>query len=213
MHIHHLLRVVDRIQDQLLRDIAAPHWNWNALTSWTAVYALAAGVTFVVLLVAAIMALRQFNVAVQTRQDMAQAGLEAVKTRHAALMSDLSKRWDEDPVLASRKMVSGMGKGPDLRLWIEYLADRNDPRLLDLQIVPNYFEDLAVLLEIGAIPFEMLEKSLGGTIVETWERWKDSAEFLREQGGYDPVYENFRRLAERIRAALDKQGQGPPDPN
>ena len=66
-----------------------------------------------------------------------------------------------------------------------------------------------MLCEADAIPFEMIRKSLGGTIVSEWEHWRPTAEFLRGDEKYDLVWENFERLAQRMREELAKLGDVP----
>jgi hypothetical protein len=133
---------------------------------------------------------------------------EAVQTRHAALMSELSKRWDEPLMVVSRQL--GVSYPPErLRQRIEYLEGTREEELYVLERTPNFLEDIAVLEARGAIPFDMLRQSLGGTLVTYWDHWKPAATYMRGDQKYDLVYENFEGLAERMRAYLKEHAEVP----
>ena len=50
---------------------------------------------------------------------------------------------------------------------------------LCLQVVPNYFEDLAILLKQGAIDGAFAEPSLGAVLRDAWRWWEAAAEAWR----------------------------------
>ena len=161
----------------------------DPLVFWTEAYALVAAVTLIVLAAAAAIAWNQFQ--------------QAKKAWYAETLADLSHRWDETQMVASRLLASRSGEGQQLREWIEYYSTPPVSReLFVLQRVPNYFEDPAVLEEYEALPFELIKGSFGGTLVLTWDRWKSAVEFLRQDEEYDPIYAKFEVLAEKMRAAL-----------
>ncbi len=169
--------------------VRASVMSFDPLAFWTAVVACATLGTFVVLLVAAVVARRQLQ--------------ETITSRHAAELAELSRRWDEPSLERSRRLTVQVGDY--LREWVEFLLeeeDADDETLDILERIPNFFEDLAILEEVGAIPFEMIKKSLGGVIVTYWDTWKEATKYLRDREAYDPVYSNFERLAEKMRAAL-----------
>jgi hypothetical protein len=161
----------------------------DPLVFWTEIYALAATATLLVLGAAAAIAWNQFQ--------------QAKKAWYAETLADLSHRWDEEQMVESRLLASHKGRGSDLRDWVEYYqTDPVSKELFVLQRVPNYFEDLAVLEEYEALPFELIKGSFGGTLVLTWDQWKSAVEFLRLEEQYDPIYAKFQGLAEKMRVAL-----------
>jgi hypothetical protein len=128
--------------------------------------------------------------------------LEASRSRTATLMADLSRRWDNE-LVEPRRLMGVYGR--ELEAWVRYFYEEDDESFYILERIPNFFEDLAVLRQAGAIPIEMIEQSLGWTVWAMWERWAASIQFLRgtaEQPDPDPVYRMFEGLAHEMRARL-----------
>jgi hypothetical protein len=170
-------------------------WSWlisfDPTAFWTGIVALATLGTFIVLVIAALVARGQLR--------------ETVKSRHAAELAELSRRWDEPSLEESRRL--NVRYGDKLHEWVVYFleeapADMDDNRLDVLERIPNFLEDLAILQEVGAIRLDMIVKSLGGVIVAYWKAWEPTIQYLREREGYEPPYQNFERLAKEIEAAL-----------
>jgi len=161
-----------------------PFWPQTA-TDWAPV------VTLAILLVALLIASRQLY--------------QTVRTRHASMLGDLSRRWDEPLLVEARELAAK--HGDQLREWIEYYwTPTVSPELFILLRIPNFVEDLAVLENRGAISFRILKESFGGAIVLMWNRWESAIQFIRDEEGYDPVYANFEGLAKRMRKALKEYG-------
>jgi hypothetical protein len=169
----------------------------DPLTAWTALYAIAATATFAIVAVGVVLAIRQLN--------------ETVRSRHAALMSEFSKRWDEPRLVESRAMIQ---KYTPARLLLRVQALEGTMgslnELQDLLRVPNFLEDLAVLEREGAISFEMIRLSLGGEYVQWWDHWKPTTAYMRGDETYDLVFENMEGLAERLRADIARHNRGRP---
>lgn len=188
------------------------------LTFWTAVYAVAAVGTLAVLGLGAKIAVRTATAAIEQVH-------QTEKSREATLLVDVSRRWDNPFLADARRLASTYGT--NLAGWVQYFFEETEqqarhrartgrlrrfltrapaPKARDgwflLQRVPNFFEDMAVLESRGALSFGALQDTLGGTIVVTWDLWKDAIEYLREREGYDPVYSKFQALAEKMRESL-----------
>jgi hypothetical protein len=130
---------------------------------------------------------------------------QTIQSRHAATMAELSRRWDE-PLLAESMKAGSVYSSDRLGLHLRDLEDRgNFDQQTELLRVPNFFEDLAILNEEGAISIEMIRKSLGGVVVATWDHWKPATLEMRGDQNYDLVYEHFEGLAEKIRALLAEE--------
>jgi hypothetical protein len=161
-----------------------PFWPQTA-TDWAPV------VTVAILLIALLIAARQLY--------------QTVRTRHASMLEDLSRRWDEPLLVEARELAAK--HGDQLREWIEYYwTPTVSPELFVLLRIPNFLEDLAVLEDRGAISFRIVKESFGGAIVFTWNSLEPANPILSKEEGYDPVYSNFERLAKRMRKALKKYG-------
>jgi hypothetical protein len=72
---------------------------------------------------------------------------EARLTRHAQTLLDLSRRWDEPDMVEARKAVASYATSGDLRAAIDRFHRTNDDRYYVLMRVPNFLEDLAVLVD------------------------------------------------------------------
>jgi hypothetical protein len=74
---------------------------------------------------------------------------------------------------------------------------------------PNFLEELAVLVDDGAISFEIVRKSLGSGIEDEWNHWEPTIRWLRGDEKYDLIYEKWEALAKRMHdelARLDVPG-------
>jgi hypothetical protein len=125
-------------------------------------------------------------------------------------MSELSRRWDDELIVTSRHMA-GQYSPARLQRRLEFLESRQHPDYDILMREPNFLEDLAILEQEGAISFEMIKKSLGGTVTGEWDHWKPTVLWMRGDQEYDLVFEHFEKLAERLRKeepALPKEAPG-----
>ena len=126
----------------------------------------------------------------------------AEKARHAALMAELSRRWDEPTLSESRRFMDSLGT--NLRATFQRWDDVQDPRSYILERVPNFFEDLSVLEQVGAIDFEMIRMSLGRSVVEVWEIWEPTIRYRRKKFGDDEeIYGNFEKLVVKMQVSFE----------
>ncbi|MGH2635316.1 MAG: DUF4760 domain-containing protein [Actinomycetota bacterium] len=134
---------------------------------------------------------------------IALAWAAATRSRHAALMADISKRWDEDLLAEARQLAAPFVDDPWLlRSYLSVLVEMGSEKRFVLERIPNFFEDLAVLLRAHAISFAIVEDTFGLGLVKTWDQWKPAVWYRRTQENDATVYEHFEELAERMRAAL-----------
>jgi hypothetical protein len=128
---------------------------------------------------------------------------QAVKTRHAQLLADLSRRWQEPTLEESRALAVLYGNR--LREQLEAHLTARDPESDILLRSLDFYEDLAVLVKHRALSFRMVRDSLGALICEEWEAWAEAVHFLRTRHRDDQIYENFQRLAERMAKKVGRQ--------
>ena len=153
-----------------------PHWT-------DVISAITAAGAFVILLVGAIIAL------VQVKQ--------TTRNRHAQLMADLSRRYDE---LGEGRHLAAENLTPiELRDNFEDLYRANDPSVYVLLKISNFFEDLSVMVKQGSLPIEIVRSSLAGPLFRAWDHWAPSVMFLRQHTGRDSSYEGFEKLARLVR--------------
>jgi hypothetical protein len=150
----------------------------------------------------------------------ALAGLEdARRTRHAQLVTDLSRRWDEPDTVES--MMAYSAHGPSgisalaRRLYgaseKEPPASEDDLRLFNtLNRWPSLIETIGVLNSEGAISSEVVYKMWGPGIVAAWKAWSAPVDTLRALDGYPAsTFPYFQKLAGEIenRMAAEKKGR------
>lgn len=128
---------------------------------------------------------------------------QAVQGRLASAMADLSRRWDE-PLMAESSRLAAALDPDQLQGRIEYLWRNSDPEVDAFMRVPNFFEDLGVMIATGAMPFDPIRRSLGGTVIYEWEHWEPTIMWLRGDEEYDLVYENWEELMKKMRRELRK---------
>lgn len=176
--------------------------------AWVA--ASAALATFCVLAAAAWYAKDSAKTALQGLDD-------ARRTRHAALITDLSRRWDEPLIADSRKLFGQLSRedlvGVVERVyrpisegrswWHSFLEavfvaeDTAARQLADFQTLtawPNLIETIGVLEADGAISQDVIHQMWGGGIIGAWDGWRDAIRAMRTHSGRPTTYQNFERL-------------------
>jgi hypothetical protein len=147
--------------------------------------------TAIILLVTAIVALRQVG--------------EARNARFAALAGDLTRRWDGILLRESRRaMIDHTAE--EIRAIVERIyggrADKKDETdYYRLQALPNFIESVAIMEdEISGLSIELVDRLWGGAIIAAWERWELSVDYVRSQPHAQRVFVNFERLAKSLEA-------------
>jgi hypothetical protein len=172
-----------------------PNWAEITLAISTIVMTLAtAG-----LAVAAVFALGSIN---ETRH-----------ARNAETTMDISRRWAHADFREVRRKVEHYatvgpenlaypdGGGPvGLKESMQKLRTTNDPAYRELRTEPDYFEDLAILIDHQAITFPIVNECFGYSIPYRWSLWKPTVDALRERANEPAIYIEFEKLAKRLAA-------------
>lgn len=133
----------------------------------------------------------------------AQQVREARRSREAQMAAEFIRRWNEESLVESRRLVGRLGSAEELRDAFEaYVADDADEAYV-LYRELDYFEQLGALESWGAIDLELVKLLLGRSLIERWEMWRPALHHAHGPGVY-PMFEN---LAEKMRRELD----GPAD--
>jgi hypothetical protein len=133
----------------------------------------------------------------------AQLG-ESERTRLAALLADLSRRWDED-LLRTARIEMARWKPGEIRQIVEaaYLDRQSDhPEFYKLEALANFLETLGVLeAQSGGLTLELIDSVYGSSVLNTWKSWQPSVDYLRslQPRGRQTAYESFERLYLEIR--------------
>lgn len=155
----------------------APNWA-EALTG---IGSVLAGASF---FVGAIGVLLTWNQLRDARQD-----------RHVEILTELARRWDE-PRLTEPRVALLKRDNQEHAAYVKKCLDH--PTSGDLETllrVPNFFEEMAVLVLSGAIDKRLLGQVWSTLILTYWAYWQLSIEELRARRG-SQAYVQFERLVD-----------------
>jgi hypothetical protein len=127
----------------------------------------------------------------------AQQVREARHTRQAQVGADFVRRWDEEPLVETRRLVAGFETREELRAAFLHYVETNAPEAYVLYRELDYYEQLGALERVGAVNFELVRLLLGRRLIERWEMWKPSIDALGEN-----VYPMFEALVAKMRTTL-----------
>jgi len=156
---------------------------------------------------AAIKALGQLRVAVEQLE-------EAKKDRHTLVFADLGRRWDEPAMSEALQMaprfsrealarvVAKAYRGVSWNPLRNRATARANHRMNILLRVPNFFEDLALLVESGSLDLGLVSKNFKGVAVREWHFWEFAIKELRQEDPWS--YTQFEELVRRMEALPDE---------
>lgn len=160
--------------------------NWAEVT--TALGTVALAVFTLALAVAAGFALFQVN--------------EARRARNAHVALEVSSRWSDQNFRRVRQQVdmANRGEGKLLEaMKAHYRQGAEQYRLFLME--PDYFEDLALLVNYRLIDFAVVRDSLGITVARRWDVWRPWIEYVRNEIPNATAFSLFEGLANDIRTA------------
>ena len=127
-----------------------------------------------------------------------QQAREARIGRQAEMAVDFFARWNEGPMVETRRLVAEYETREALRDALLRFIAQNSNEAYVLYRELDYFEQLSALEAHGGFDFELIRTLLGRRLIERWEMWQPSIEAL----GGDEAYPMFGRLVNKMRAAL-----------
>ena len=135
----------------------------------------------------------------------AQQVREARRSREAQMAAEFFRRWNEDALVETRRLVGRFKTAEELRdAFARYVA-ADAPQAYVLYRELDYFEQLAALESQGAFDLELIKLLLGRTLIERWEMWKPAIHAAHGPGTY-PMFEG---LVGKLRIALDTPSTPP----
>ena len=120
---------------------------------------------------------------------------EERRTRQAHMAADFFRRWDEDALVETRRLVAQFGDRDELKVAFQRYAATNAREAYVLYRELDFFEQLAAFEIQGAIDFHLVELMLGPTLVDRWEMWKPTIDAME----HDHPYPNFEALVAKVR--------------
>jgi hypothetical protein len=130
----------------------------------------------------------------------AQQVREARRSREAQMAAEFFRRWNEDALVETRRLVARFKSADELRqAFTAYVAsDADEAWVLYREL--DYFEQLAALESQGAFDLELIKLLLGRTLIDRWELWRPA---IREAHG-PGTYPMFESLVEKLKHELDQ---------
>ena len=113
---------------------------------------------------------------------------EARKARESQIAADFFRRWNDDSLLETRRLVATFETKEELAAAFQTFVASNADEAYVLYRELDYFEQLAALEHVGAFDFELIRLLLGRTLIDRWEMWQPSIDAMKGAGGY-PMFE------------------------
>jgi hypothetical protein len=126
-----------------------------------------------------------------------QQAREARIGRQAEMAVDFFRRWNEEPMVETRRLVAEFETPEALRDAIVRFVAQNSAEAYVLYRELDYFEQLGALEAHGGFDFELIKTLLGRRLVDRWEMWQLAIDAIGGSSAY-PMYE---RLVTKMRAA------------
>ncbi len=126
-----------------------------------------------------------------------QQAREARIGRQAEMAVDFFRRWNEGPMVETRRLVAEYETGEALRDAMLVFIAENSAEAYVLYRELDYFEQLGALEAHGGFDFELIRTLLGPRLIERWEMWQPSINAM----GPSAAYPMFERLVAKMRAA------------
>ncbi|MBF6557437.1 MAG: hypothetical protein IVW52_14995 [Acidimicrobiales bacterium] len=127
-----------------------------------------------------------------------QQAREARIGRQAEVAVEFFKRWDEAPLVETRRLVAQFKTKEALRDAMVQFIDDNAAEAYVLYRELDYFEQLGALEQHGGFDFDLIKTLLGRRLVDRWEMWQPSIDAI----GGRTVYPLFDSLVTKMRAVL-----------
>ncbi len=120
------------------------------------------------------------------------------KTREAEILTELSKRWNEEQLTESRKTARNYKGSAELKDALETARKKNIKEYYRLVRIPDFFEALGVLVNSSCLDKQLTIDLFGSAIEHYYELYKPSIEYLRDFHNDKNIYKWFDNLVTDI---------------
>jgi hypothetical protein len=151
-------------------------------------------VTAVATAVLAIGAVGAIGAAIYAGQQVREARIG----RQAEVAAEFFRRWSDDTMVQTRRLVASYGSPEELRDALLRHVAANDVEAYVLYRELDYFEQLGALEEHGGFDYALIEAMFGPQLVARWDLWRPSIDAI----GGPQVYPMFAKLAMKLRVAM-----------
>jgi hypothetical protein len=121
---------------------------------------------------------------------------EARIGRQAAVAVEFFRRWDDNALMETRRLVDRFPTPEALRDALTRFRAENSVQADILYRELDYFEQLGALEFHGGFDYELIRCLFGRRLIDRWELWQPSIDAL----GGRAAYPMFHRLVTKLRA-------------
>jgi hypothetical protein len=135
------------------------------------------------------------------------------RDRHLQWILEIGRRWDEDKLERSRIELRKLDRRGDelaamTRAWLDPTQPHDpelDSRMTHLSRLPDFLEDVAIMVKVGRLDIGPVWQSLSGPVRTTWKGWRKAIRVYRDTRTDKDAYtqlEDLRRtmiVYERLR--------------
>jgi hypothetical protein len=129
----------------------------------------------------------------------AQQVQEVRRTREAQMAAEFFRRWNEDALVETRRMVGRFKSSEELSEAFAAYVAADAPEAYVFYRELDYFEQLGALESQGAFDLDLIKLLVGRTLIQRWEMWRPAIHQVHGAG----VYPNFEGLVQKLRRTLD----------
>lgn len=119
------------------------------------------------------------------------------RAREAHILADLSRRWDEELLREPRQAVEKYKDGTKLEQAVKEFKENNDEQFYMLLRLPDFFEELGLLVEYDCLNLQLAKDMFGTAIKYHYTGYKPTIEFLRSEYKDKTIYKFFEDLAKK----------------
>jgi hypothetical protein len=127
----------------------------------------------------------------------ARQAREARIGREASTAVEFFWRWNESPLVETRRLVAQFETPEALRDAMTRFIAENSVNAYVLYRELDFFEQLGALEKHGGFDFDLIRTLLGRRLIDRWEMWLPSIDAI---GG--DAYPMFERLVNKMRAVV-----------
>jgi hypothetical protein len=149
-------------------------------------------VTAIATVVLAVGAVSAIGAAVFAGQQVREARIG----RQAEVAAEFFRRWSDDPMVETRRLVASYDTPEALRDALLRHVAANDMEAYVLFRELDYFEQLGALEDHGGFDLALIRAMLGRRLVDRWELWRPSIDAI----GGPEVYPMFSGLVRKLQA-------------
>ena len=100
-----------------------------------------------------------------------------------------------------------LGRADLLKAVEKWLADPTKRGAVPVLLrIPNYFEDLAIMVEEGDLELEFVAKGFSALALWEWDYWKEAILLMRVELEDEQTYAEFEKLVNELRALEPEPG-------